>query len=161
MLILPLPRAPPSDSVNVAVTGTLLTGNGDACTYGGAETHWASLNFSADFIGTNGGVGKVDFPEIKTTVSRQKQNRHVAGSTHPGGQMASRQDAQKVLDAYHSGNATIIGRHAQGHPIVKFEGVTGTNINKGANITNQPTNVFMIKGTNSPSIVPINPNWKP
>lgn len=45
--------------------------------------------------------------------------------------------------------------------MVKFEGVTGTNVNLGIGITDQATNVFIIKGTKSPSIVPTNPNWSP
>ncbi|MFO2207018.1 hypothetical protein QOU23_30135, partial [Pseudomonas aeruginosa] len=54
-----------------------------------------------------------------------------------------------------------LGRNAQGFPVVKFEGVTGTNVNLGVGITDQATNVFIIKGTKSPSIVPTNPNWSP
>ena len=33
--------------------------------------------------------------------------------------------------------------------------------NLGVGITDQATNVFIIKGTKSPSIVPTNPNWSP
>ncbi|MNT97783.1 hypothetical protein D3C72_2401820 [compost metagenome] len=68
-------------------------------------------------------------------------------------------DAQKVLDAYHGGQVTILGKNAQGFPVVKFEGVTGTNVNIGVGIIQQPTNIFIIKGTKSPSVVPANPNW--
>lgn len=75
-----------------------------------------------------------------------------------GGYLDSVADAQKVLDAYRSGQAKIIGTTSQGFPIVRFDGVTGTNVNLGVNITNQPTNVFIIKGTKSPSVVPTNPN---
>lgn len=57
------------------------------------------------------------------------------------------------------GQVKILGKNAQGFPVVKFEGVTGTNVNAGVGITGQPTNVFIIKGTKSPSIVPANPNW--
>ncbi len=73
--------------------------------------------------------------------------------------MNSVDDAQRVLDAYRIGNVTILGKNAQGFPIVKFEGVTGTNVNAGVGIIGQPTNIFIIKGTKSPSIVPTNPNW--
>lgn len=76
-----------------------------------------------------------------------------------GGYVSSVADAQKVLDAYHGGQTTVLGRNAQGFPVVKFEGVTGTNVNVGVGIIDQPTNVFIIKGTKSPSIVPTNPNW--
>jgi hypothetical protein len=48
-----------------------------------------------------------------------------------------------------------------GHQVVKCNGVTGTNVNIRAGITGQPTNVFLIKGTASPTVVPTNPNWRP
>ncbi|UZE08939.1 polymorphic toxin type 50 domain-containing protein [Pseudomonas corrugata] len=94
----------------------------------------------------------------------QKQNRHTAGTQQleergSVGFVNSVSDAQKVLDAYHAGQVKILGKNAQGFPVVKFEGVTGTNVNLGVGITDQPTNVFIIKGTKKPSIVPTNPNW--
>ncbi|MDU0820614.1 hypothetical protein Q8X07_29705 [Pseudomonas aeruginosa] len=106
-----------------------------------------------------------DFPDVSTKIS-QKQLRHIAGTQQleargGGGFLNSVSDAQKVLDAYHTGQVKILGRNAQGFPVVKFEGVTGTNVNLGVGITDQATNVFIIKGTKSPSIVPINPNWSP
>lgn len=73
--------------------------------------------------------------------------------------MNSVDDAQRVLDAYRIGNVTILGKNAQGFPVVKFEGVTGANVNAGVGITGQPTSIFIIKGKKSPSIVPINPDW--
>ena len=75
--------------------------------------------------------------------------------------MDSFDDAQAVLDAYKSGSGTIIGKSSQGFPIVRVDGVKGTNVNVGAGIESQSTNVFMIKGTKSPGVVPVNPNWKP
>ena len=103
-----------------------------------------------------------DFPNVGTQVS-QKQLRHVEGRPEyrGGGYLRSTADAQSVLDGYHSGNATIIGTSQGGFPIVRMDGVTGINVNLGAGITSQPTNIFMIKGTASPSVVPMNPNWKP
>jgi hypothetical protein len=88
---------------------------------------------------------------------------HIAGRNEyrGGGYLNSLDDAQNVLDAYRSGSITILGKSKQGFPIVKYEGVTGTNVNIGAEISNQPTNVFMIKGTKSPRIVTMNPNWTP
>ncbi len=74
--------------------------------------------------------------------------------------MNSFNDAQEVLNAYHSGRVQILGNH-NGAPVVRFEGVTGTNVNIGAGFPNQPTNVFWIKGTSSPSVVPMSPNWRP
>lgn len=106
-----------------------------------------------------------DFPDVSTKIS-QKQLRHIAGTQQleargGGGFLNSVSDAQKVLDAYHTGQVKILGRNAPGFPVVKFEGVTGTNVNLGVGITDQATNVFIIKGTKSPSIVPTNPNWSP
>lgn len=74
--------------------------------------------------------------------------------------MESMEDAQKVLDAYHSEQSVILGRSSQGFPIIQVDSVTGTNVNIGAGITAQPTNVFMIKGSASPSVVPISPTPK-
>ena len=115
-------------------------------------------------VGANKTLTTTDFPEVAVQVS-QKQFRHIAGrpehAARGGGYLNSIDDAQAVLDAYRSGSATILGRHPQGFPVIRVEGITGTNVNIGAGITNQPTNVFMIKGTASPSVVPINPNWKP
>lgn len=54
--------------------------------------------------------------------------------------------AQAVLDMFHSGSATILGKTPQGFPIVRVERVTGTNIKVGEAFLNQPTNVFIIKG---------------
>ncbi|WP_350601226.1 DUF637 domain-containing protein [Pseudomonas sp. 65/3-MNA-CIBAN-0223] len=113
--------------------------------------------------GAKGSLTPKDFPEVAGKIS-QKQLRHIAGRPEleargGGGFLNSIDDAQKVLDAYRVGQVKILGKNAQGFPVVKFEGVTGTNVNAGVGITGQPTNVFIIKGTKSPSIVPANPNW--
>lgn len=110
-----------------------------------------------------GGNKAPSLTEIATTVS-QKQLRHVLGRVElemrgGGSYMNSVADAQKVLDAYHAGQVTVLGKNAQGFPVVRFDGVSGTNVNISAGIPNQTTNVFVIKGTKSPSIVPTNPNW--
>lgn len=88
----------------------------------------------------------------------QKQFRHVLGRKEyrGGSYFKSRADAQKVLDAYHAGAAPELGKTSRGHLLIKYHGVTGTNVNRGKGIA-QPTNVFMIKGTKSPSVVPTNP----
>lgn len=102
---------------------------------------------------------------LSKIVSSQKQLRHLAGTAenakNGGGFMNSVADAQSVLDAVHSGKATLLGTNKAGFPVYRFNGVTGTNVNAGAGITGQSTNVFIIKGTTSPSVVPTNPFWKP
>ena len=105
-----------------------------------------------------------DFPAVAAKVS-QKQLRHIFGrlehAARGGGYLNSMDDAQAVLTAFQNGRAAILGRSSQGFPVVRFNGVTGTNVNVGAGFSNQPTNIFMIKGTASPSVVPLNPNWVP
>ncbi|MEU8661150.1 LamG-like jellyroll fold domain-containing protein [Actinoplanes philippinensis] len=104
-------------------------------------------------------------PCVAATVSRQRQARHVQGDPlHANSGKSyfnSHADAQSVLDAYHNGDATVLGQMPNGNIVVSYGDVTGYNNNVGAGFLDQPTNVFMIKGTKSPSVVPINPNWTP
>jgi len=74
-----------------------------------------------------------------------------------GGFLNSVADAQKVLDAVHSGEAVFLGTTKAGQPVFRYSGVTGTNVNIGAGFSSQPTNVFIIKGTTNPTVVPTNP----
>jgi RHS repeat-associated protein len=102
---------------------------------------------------------------LGTKVS-QRQLRHVKGRQEwidrgEGSYLHSMNDAQAVLDAVHNGTARVLGTTRQGHVVVEFEGVTGFNNNPGAGFVDQPTNVFMIKGTAKPSVVPTSPGWKP
>jgi hypothetical protein len=67
-----------------------------------------------------------DFPEIATQIS-QKQLRHIAGRpelTNRGGgsYLNSSADAQAVLDAYHSGSATILGKSSQAFQLYVSKG---------------------------------------
>jgi putative RNase toxin 50 of polymorphic toxin system len=75
-------------------------------------------------------------PCVSTTISRQKQGRHVQGDPlHDGtgkSYFNSHADAQGVLDAYHSGDATVLGRTSNGNIVVRYDGVTGYNNNPGA-----------------------------
>lgn len=113
-------------------------------------------------LGKSGAAAKGVTTGLSKTVSVQKQARHIAGTAKPGGGfLNSVDDAQSVLNAVHSGKATFLGTSKAGHQVYRFNGVTGTNVNLGAGITGQPTNVFMIKGTTSPSVVPTSPLWKP
>jgi hypothetical protein len=70
-------------------------------------------------------------------------------------------EAQKVLDAYHNGSATVLGTMKNGAVLVQFAGVTGYNNNVKMNVANEPTNRFMIKGTTAVSVVPVSPTATP
>ena len=108
--------------------------------------------------GVKGSLTTKDFPEVSSKIS-QKQLRHIDGRKEyrGGGYLNNMTDAQRVLDAYRSGQAVVVGQTKQGFPIIRFEGVVGVNVNLGAKIPSQPTSVFIIKGTASPSVVPTNP----
>jgi len=117
-------------------------------------------------IAPKGGLTNTDFPDVSARLSAQRQGRHIEGGIDPrtgqpvtGSVMRSQVDAQQVLDAYRSGDATVLGQTQQGFPVVRYDGVTGLNNIPGAGFVNQETNVFIIKGTSSPSIVPTNPNF--
>ncbi len=112
----------------------------------------AALNSAAD---SGNGIDE----SINTSVSAQRQARHVLDSPlyNGGGYFKDASDAQRVLDAYHSGDASILRTTGNGNVVVRYRGVTGYNNNPGAGYLNQPTDVFMIKGTKSVSIVPISP----
>ena len=118
------------------------------------------LNSVSNFFAKGAAKGVTN--GLSKTISAQKQARHIAGTAKSGGGfLNSIDDAQSVLNAVHSGKATFLGTSKAGHQVYRFNGVTGTNVNLGAGITGQPTNVFMIKGTTSPSVVPTSPLWKP
>jgi hypothetical protein len=90
---------------------------------------------------------KVGFPNLGKVVSAQKQARHLAGTAgEEQGFLNNINDAQSVLDAVYSGEAQFIGTSKAGHNVSRFDRVTGTNVNLGAGIVEQPTNIFMIKG---------------
>ncbi|MDC0435017.1 hypothetical protein OAM69_05180 [bacterium] len=118
-------------------------------------------------------VGKVESPKNKSVdlstykheISEQKQFRHLKGANYKGaGYMRSMDDAQKVFSDFRTGRTPVVGKTpGSGNPVVRNNDVIGVNVyNKsesGATLTvEQDTNLFMIKGTSSPSVVPINPN---
>jgi hypothetical protein len=104
---------------------------------------------------------------IGNKISRQTQFRHVKDRPEwvnrgKGGYFEREEDAQKVLDAYHSGDAKVLGTTSQGNTVVEYKQVTGFNNNPGKGFIDQPTNTFMIKaGTARVSIVPVSPGWSP
>ena len=97
-------------------------------------------------------------------VSQQKQMRHIQG-TAPANKsyLNSLDDAQKVLDAYNSGNYRLISENAkQSTVVIEVKGITGRYINtgnpNGLPDVNKPTNIFIIQSSRWPKIVPVNPN---
>ena len=93
-----------------------------------------------------------------------KQLRHIKGRQEwvdrgQGGYLNNMDDAQSVLSATHAGKVEFLGTNTQGFPVVRYNKVTGFNNNPGAGFVDQPTNVFIIKGTTKPSVVPTNPSW--
>jgi hypothetical protein len=110
----------------------------------------------ADSAGGPAGSGSVS-----RKLSSQRQARHVAGDPHynGGGYFRTLDDAQHVLDAYHDGSANVLGVTPNGNIVVRCSEVVGFNNNPRAGYLDQPTSIFMIKGSKSPSVVPINPNW--
>ncbi|MFJ2831831.1 polymorphic toxin type 50 domain-containing protein [Streptomyces sp. NPDC087263] len=102
----------------------------------------------------------VELPQVKSSISKQKQDRHILGGNgyKGGGYFNSHGDAQAVLDAYHSGAAEVMGITKTGNIQIRVRSVVGYDNNPAMNRLGVPTNIFMIKGTKSPSIVPMNPN---
>lgn len=97
-----------------------------------------------------------------TRISLQRQGRHVLGDRNynGGSYFNSADDAQGVLDAFHGGGAEVMG--VKGNDIVvRVSDTAGFNHNPGAGFPHQPTNVFFIKGSTSPRVVPYNPTWTP
>ncbi|MGU9939386.1 RHS repeat domain-containing protein [Empedobacter brevis] len=98
---------------------------------------------------------------LSKTISVQKQARHLKETSKIGGGfLNSLDDAQTVLNAVHSGSAKFLGMSKSGYQVYKVKNVTGTNVNLGVGISGEPTNIFMIKGTKSVSVVPTSPKWK-
>ncbi|WP_394497245.1 polymorphic toxin type 50 domain-containing protein [Shewanella sp. ENK2] len=102
--------------------------------------------------------------QYASTVSKQKQMRHIAG-TAPANKsyLNSLDDAQKVLDNFNSGNYKLISENIKQSTVtIRIESVSGRYINignpNGLPDVNKATNVFMIQSLKSPKIVPVNPN---
>lgn len=114
----------------------------------------------ARFITTPAGE-TIDRRSIATRIS-QKQLRHIFGRSEyeRGSFLYSTSDAQRVLDSFHDGTATVLGINKGGHIGVRYDGVTGINVNIRSGYPHQPTNVFFIKGSTRPSVVPTSPVWR-
>jgi hypothetical protein len=113
--------------------------------------------------GGGGDVTTIDADSVADQISAQAQDRHILGtlSYNGGGYFTSVTDAQQVLDDFHNGDTTILGRNAAGQILVRDNNVVGYNNNPGANYFNQPTNVFVIKGTVKVSVYPTSPGATP
>ncbi len=102
---------------------------------------------------------------LSTTISRQKQGRHIEGAAQRGeaggGYFTDPADAQAVLDAVHDGSAEILGRTRAGDILARFDDIEGINVNQRLDVPLQPTNTFIIKGTSRPSVVPTSPRATP
>nr|BFD85113.1 hypothetical protein StreXyl84_45140 [Streptomyces sp. Xyl84] len=109
-------------------------------------------------VGEAGDV--LELPSVQVKISRQKQDRHILNGNgyRGGGYFNSHDDAQAVLDAYHGGQAQIMGVTKTGNVQIRVPAVTGFDNNPRAGRLGVPTHIFMIKGTKSPSVVPMNPN---
>ncbi len=134
----------------------------DHCYYVG---HVDVLSHNTNPCGQAAEMATAQLLRISRKVS-QKQLRHVAGRSEWAARgkpsyMRSVEDAQTVLDAAHSGSARVLGTTKNGHVVVMYDGVTGFNHNPAAGFVDQPTNVFLIKGTAHPSVVPTSPAWQP
>jgi hypothetical protein len=137
--------------------------------------HFLMLGYSVDTVGgaaTGGGMlrGRVVQParyekfntSVDSYINMGKQERHIFGGAGniDKGYFRDPSDAQEVLNAYQRGATTVLGRGSDGGHIVRYDGITGYNVNKKAGFFDQPTNVFWIKGTASPSVVPKPPTFK-
>ena len=122
---------------------------------------WKNIGKAILSLKNAGGFSKGLLRTLNKKINIGKQARHLVGASENAskGYLNSIQDAQKVLDAVHSGTAQYLGTTKNGHIVVKCMEVTGTNVNKGAGITQQATNTFLIKGTANPSVVPTSPTY--
>jgi hypothetical protein len=96
---------------------------------------------------------------LSERISRQRQLRHIEGSPlyRAGGYFDDPADAQRVLDAVHEGSAEVFGITRGRDLLVRFDEVTGTHVNAGRGVPGVETTTFTIKGSATPSVVPVRP----
>lgn len=91
-------------------------------------------------------------------MSSQKQERYLLGTApYNKSYLNSLPDAQKVLDAYNSGNYRFISEEiGKNTVVIEVKGVTGTYVNvgnpNGLPDVIKPTNIFMIQSRASPKV---------
>lgn len=115
----------------------------------------------ARFIDSGGTI--IDRTSVRSYISPQKQGRHILGDDlcNGGGYFTDASSAQNVLDAFHDGSGQILGVTRNGHIVLQVPSITGFNNNPLNGYVDQVTDVFFIKGSSSPSVVPANPGWTP
>jgi hypothetical protein len=111
--------------------------------------------------------GKPNMAGISQRLSSQRQQRHLIDrdtfkppvnvTGRPAGYFLRQGDAERVLEACHRGTAEYLGFSRQGNIVVRVRGVLGFHCSPLRGFLNQPTHVFMIKGTRHPSVVPTSP----
>lgn len=97
------------------------------------------------------------------------QRRHIAGTPEylarnsgQGSYFTNLNDAQSIYAAIRNGTAELLGFKGSGSdPVFRYTGVTGFNNNPRAGFFDQASNLFWLKGTSKPSLVPITPTWTP
>ncbi len=101
--------------------------------------------------------------QIGRTVSIQKMKTHKhlemnvpTNTIVTKGTMHSIEDAQRVLNAYHSGTATVLKVVNKNEIVVKYEKVSGTFRVKDGTISGE-SNIFTIKGKKTVTVHPENP----
>lgn len=96
---------------------------------------------------------------IGSKLRRVKQTaQHLRGSSAGKSFMNSLDDAQAVLDAYHGGKGTVLKTVAgENRVIFRYNGVSGTYVNELHGVAGEASNVFMIKGQGTATVVPVNP----
>jgi len=93
---------------------------------GDKEYHGANVDLQvpnsgpARFIADSAG-NVIDRASVRSTISSQKQGRHIRGSGNynGGGYFGSAGDAQKILDSFHDGSAQVLGATKNGHIVIR------------------------------------------
>jgi hypothetical protein len=142
-----------------AIGGSIFGAFTRGCSVAGVDD---AANVVPRFIVDSAGVA-IDRASVRATISLQRQARHIVGTPqyNGGGYFTSAGAAQGVLDAFHDGSASVLGVTKSGNIVVRVPSISGVNVNRAAGHVRQQTNVFFIKGSSNPSVVPANPNWSP
>jgi RHS repeat-associated protein len=128
------------------------------------EAQWKTPELVVGGISAGiGGSSILTMSRVRRSISRQLRTEkqlaeHTLGGKRLQGNsyLNTTSDAKKVINAAHSGEASILGTNvSQNRVYVQYNGVTGYYNNNGIII---PTNKFLIKGGKSASVVPVHPN---